>query len=273
MSFCSCGLPETGSLLGIDIGFSTIRRSSAACRLDWNLTTVALSVERFRASEPERSQVLRRVADRPILAAAFDGPLRSDLEVIGRYRLAERLLTRQLWRCIGKPGQASSPIGRHLNAYTNACAKIVLDLGVVGKAVHDHHIHESAIVEAFPTSFLGLLIENPLDLQARRADRSDNFYVHLAKSRGLLKLLQHVLPGRLPINPFESFANHDDRAAVVCALTALCVAAGNYSVVGDKDGWIVLPPRSLIQPGAWKKLSENAQQGGLEWRGPSAIRQ
>jgi len=259
---------ETGSVLGVDIGFSRTRRSSAACRLDWNFTTVDFSIERFRASEPERSQVLRRVADRPILAAAFDGPLRSDLELIGRYRIAEQILTRQLQPFIGKPGQSSAPIGKCLNFHANACAKAVLGIGVVDEASHDHAIHDSAIVEAFPSSFLGLLIEAPLSLKVRRGDRSDTFYDHLARSGGLLKL-----PGRRPDKPFRAVVNHDDRAAVVCALTALCVVAGDYTVVGNEDGWIVLPPPSLIQSWAWKKLNENAQEGGLEWRGGSPIHQ
>ena len=57
----------------------------------------------------------------------------------------------------------------------------------------------------------------------------------------------------------------DDRAAVVCASTALAVAAADYVVVDDEDGWIVLPPRSFISPWAWTLLQQNAQQGGLEW--------
>jgi hypothetical protein len=41
--------------------------------------------------------------------------------------------------------------------------------------------------------------------------------------------------------------NHDDRAALICALTALCVAAGDFTAVGDADGWIVPPPRRFVQ--------------------------
>jgi hypothetical protein len=119
--------------------------------LDWTANTFAFSLVRFRASEPERSDVLRSIVDRPVIAAAFDGPLRSDLEIIGRYRLAEQLLTRQL-QIIGKPGQSSTPVGRLLNSHANACAKAVLATGLVGNASHDHAIHATAIVEAFPSS-------------------------------------------------------------------------------------------------------------------------
>jgi hypothetical protein len=119
-----------------------------------------------------------------------------------------------------------------------------------------------AVVEAFPTSFLGVLIENPSVLSPRRENRSDIFYFHLDQSDGLLDLLHHLLPGRAI--RFDTIKDHDERAALVCALTALCVAAGEYTAVGDDDGWIVLPPHSLIRPWAWTILSENANGVGLE---------
>jgi len=262
-----CQTPTSGSVLGIDIGYSETRRSSAGCRLDWDLTEATFCITRFRALEPERSNAIRNLIDRPLLVAAFDGPLRSDLKVIGRYRLAEQLLTRRLRPLIGKPGQASSPVGKRLNAHANACAKIVLELGLLGTAVHDHAINRLAIVEAFPSSFLGVLIENPAILTARRGDRSDKFFVHLNESGGLLELLQHLLPGRTT-KSFAKVSNHDDRAALICALTALCIVSGDYTAIGDADGWIILPPARLIRPWAWSLLHQNAQYGGLEWRNP-----
>jgi hypothetical protein len=259
-------IPTSGSVLGVDVGFSPTRRSSAVCRLDWNATEIELTIDRFKALEPERSAVITSVADRRLIVAAFDGPLRSDLEVIGRYRLAEELLTRRLRPFIGKPGQASAPVGKKLNDAANICAKIILGLDLVSASVHDHAIHAKAIVEAFPSSFLGMLIDDPKSLSARRGDRSDNFFVHLSGVGLLNGLIEHHLPSRHLTEPFSAITNHDDRAAVVCALTALAVAAGDYVVVGDDDGWIVLPPRSFIRPWAWKLLQQNAQQGGLEWR-------
>ena len=115
-------IPISGSVLGVDVGFSTKRRSSAVCRLDWNATEIDLTINRFRALEPERSAVLSAVADRSLMVAAFDGPLRSGLDIIGRYRLAEQRLTRKLFPFIGKPGQSSSTVGKELNAHANACA-------------------------------------------------------------------------------------------------------------------------------------------------------
>jgi hypothetical protein len=50
----------------------------------------------------------------------------------------------------------------------------------------------------------------------------------------LLALLQYLLPHRTVQTSFADVRHHDERAAVVCALTALCVAVGDYTVVGDK---------------------------------------
>lgn len=204
--------------------------------------------------------MLRGIADRPLLVTAFDGPLRADLETIDHYRLAEQMLTRQFQPRIGKPGQSSSPVGRKLNDHANQCAKVILGTGKLRTAKHDHAIHKSAIVEAFPTSFLGMLVEEPENIPALRANRSDNFYRYLDQTGALLGLLHRLLPRRKLLTAFNTITNHDERAAVVCALTALCVAVGNYTAVGDdKDGWIVLPPRSFIKSWARVMLDDNAQ--------------
>jgi predicted RNase H-like nuclease len=54
--------------------------------------------------------------------------------------------------------------------------------------------------------------------------------------------------------------NHDDRAALICALTALSVAADDFTAVGDADGWIVLPPRPFVRSWARADLEANARE-------------
>ena len=251
-----------GSVVGVDIGCSPKRRSSAICRLNWTETTVSCSIKRFRAVEPEReSTIAESVGGGEILAAAFDGSLRRGLDIIGHYRSAERLLTRRLGSLIGKPGQSSTPIGKLLNHHANVCVGHVLAHGVVSDAVHATPIHAKAVAEAFPSSFLGLMIADPAALAASRSDRSDIFFRHLTAAGTIQALLAHCLPGRrLEADP-EKIVNHDDRAAFVCALTALCLVAGDYVAVGDvEDGWIILPPQRFIQPAQWHLLSLNAAE-------------
>ena len=75
--------------------------------------------------------------------------------------------------------------------------------------------------------------------------RSDRYFERLTTDpRGdrLAGLVTRPLPGRPLRTPLQSFRNHDDRAAIVCAITALCVAARRYTAVGDDNGYIILPP-------------------------------
>jgi len=117
----------------------------------------------------------------------------------------------------------------------------------LGPAQHTPAIHRRAILEAFPSSFLGLMMEDPKSLHTRRGNRSDVYYKHLAGTGQLDALIDRFLPNRKLAVAFQAVTNHDDRAALVCALTALCVVGGEFTAVGDKEGWIILPPRALIQ--------------------------
>jgi hypothetical protein len=247
-------LADAGAVLGIDVGCSAERRSSAVCRIAWGTHEVTWRVARFRAVEAERTATIVLVAGvGPLACAAFDGPLRRGFEAIGRYRTAERMLTRRLGRRIGKPGASSAPVGMLLNAHANACASAVLRHCDVKLATHATRIDDRAVVEAFPSSFLGVILDDSSTLAARRHNRSDLFFLRCCD-----RLIDHLLPGRRLGCDLVALTNHDERAAFVCALTALCVAAGDYTAVGDDDGWIILPPYALLQPWAKEALDANA---------------
>ena len=266
-----------GSVIGVDVGCSPTRRSSAICRLDWSVSTISCELLRFRATEPERENAIAQVAaGRSIVAAAFDGPIRRGFDIVGRYRTAERMLTRRLRPLIGKPGQSSAPVGRLLNYHANECVRHLVSHSHVLDAHHGVPIDRKALVEAFPSSFLGIMIQEPSRLAARRGDRSDTFFQHLATTGVLHSLLEHCLPGRQLMLDLHSIVNHDDRAAFTCALTALCVATGDFIAVGDDDGWIILPPRRFVQPEQWSLLNTNAKEersGALHLAGPKATEQ
>ncbi len=252
-------LPPAGAVIGIDVGCSAKRASSAICRLEWDLSAIRWTIARFRAVEPERSDIIRTVAAQMrIIAAAIDGPLRSGLDEIGSYRTAERMLTRRLQPLIGKPGQSSSPVGRLLNRHANSCATALLEYAKIEKATHQISIHDRAIVEAFPSAFLGLMLDDPLALNAKRGDRSDAYFLALVANGGFAALLGRFLRHRKIVHSISEVRNHDDRAAFVCALTALCIAAGQFTAVGDADGWIILPPRTMISAWGWSSLTINA---------------
>jgi len=254
-------LPPVGSVLGVDVGFSLQRRSSAVCRLDWDERQVSWTCQRFRALPRDQEEASAAVSGRKRLeAAAFDGPVREGFDVIGRYRVADRMLTRRLQPKIGKPGQASAPVGKRLNVATNDLVRITLKHCEIALARHAMRIDARAVVEAFPTAFLGVMLRDPTAITVSRSDRSDVFFQHLAANGALEHLITHLLPGRSPTAPLASLTNHDDRAALICALTALSVAADDFTAVGDADGWIVLPPRPFVRSWARADLEANARE-------------
>jgi hypothetical protein len=256
--------PFSGAVAGIDVGFSTTRKSSAICRLWWDRSSIDWHICRYRATDGERDSTFKKmIGGRDLLAIALDGPLRCRLDIIAEYRLAERMLTVRLAKKIGKPGQSNSPVGKSLNAEANICAALALSVAEIRGAEHAPRINPRAVVEAFPSSFLGLMLSNPAP-SVTRGTRSDAFFSILAsESGGLSQLAAYLLPGRTPKNSYGSVQNHDDRAALVCAFTALCVAFGNFCAVGDsKNGWIILPPRQFIAQSAFDLLTANAKEFG-----------
>ena len=258
----SNAIPRKGSVLGIDVGWSTRCDTTAVCRLLWGEGVVRWKIRRCRAEDPARENTLTDVAgtDR-LLSVAIDGPLRRGFDEIDEYRVAERLLTRGTMRQIGKPGQSNSPNGRKLNCQANYWARIVAKKPI-SNATHDWPVHTKRIVEAFPTSFLGVMIDNPEEVR-EDGKRSDWYFRYMANGQGLDKFVGALLPDSRWERPPSEIVDHDDRAAFVCALTALCVAHGSYVAVGDKDnGWITLPPQSMFAKWAWKALQANVCQNG-----------
>ena len=80
-------VPSESSLLGVDAGRSTERKSSAVCCLAWDEHRADWHICRFRAHEEEREQTIRWTAgDRPLLAVAITESRRSGVvcvEVVG----------------------------------------------------------------------------------------------------------------------------------------------------------------------------------------------
>jgi hypothetical protein len=254
----------TGAVLGVDVGYSPTSRTSAACCLEWSETAVTYRVERFAYSDHERLRAIGSVTQsRPLLAAAFDGPINKSLSEIGVYRLSEAMLTSGLQTLIGKPGQSSSPNGRRLNVAANEAVQTVLEICDLAGAQSPVAIHSKAIVEAFPTTFLGVLFDSRPSGAWPKRQKSDIFFEMHAASGILARFIEFYLPNRKISPDPTAIRNHDDRAGYVCALTALAVAAGRFTAVGCHDhGWIILPPRELIGVWAWDLLDEAATRRG-----------
>jgi hypothetical protein len=195
------------------------------------------------------------------LAAAIDGPLAPGLPEVRRYRSAEQILTRAFASTIGKPGQSSSPNGIRLNRAANQAAHILNTLDCIGPAEHAHRIDPLAIVEAFPTAFIGSMLEPGETSRVRSQARSDTYFEVLTNAGAcrLSAFAERLLRGRRLTPIPRAIRNHDDRAAFVCALTALAIVARKYTAVGDdRDGWIIMPP--IAGPGGIPGLQRWAKE-------------
>ncbi len=258
-------MSSSGAVLGIDVGWSQKKKSSAVCHLSWSNVSVRWKAKTFAAgTEQRRSTILDVAGDRELLAVAIDGPIRPDLETVDKYRAAERVLSRgELLRRIGKPGQSSSPNGEKLNEQANLAARVLEESCRVIEATHAVPVHDKAIVEAFPTSFLGVTLDEP----QKKKPYSDTFFKQASSSNLWDELLRQLLPGRTWEKSPCQITNHDERAALVCALTALGIALHRFTAVGDRvDGWIVLPPRPMYADWAWDALQTNLCREGSEVR-------
>lgn len=263
-------------VLGADIGYSEKKRTTGVCVLRWSDTDVSWKLRRIPTETAARREALHElVGGETIAAAALDGPLRRELDEIGEYRDAELLLTRGLQLLIGKPGQASSGNGRQLNRSANEFARLILSLDVLADAIHDARIHKKALGEAFPTTFLGVML--PRDGVPHAGARSDVYFEQLLGPESprprpleinlISGLLSRLLPGRRLASDLRAVVDHEDRASLTCALTAVCIVVRAYVAVGDPtNGYIVLPPRARAgEPGmqdwAWDTIQANKPEG------------
>ncbi len=269
----SFNVPESGQVLGIDVGWSEKKKTTGACVLKWDARVVTLGLDRIATAD---SLQVERLAPGEVLALAVDGPLRGALDEIGVYRDAEMMLTRGFAARIGKPGQSSSGNGRKLNAAANAVVRAALSGLQIARSQHDARIHELAVAEAFPTSFLGVMLDE--GCVPAHGQRSDAYYLHLLgpsstqppalPSDRLRGLIERLLPGRQIATDLATVQDHEERAALICAVTALCVACRKYVAVGDpENGYIVLPPKAAagepgLQPWAWSVIEANRKTNG-----------
>jgi predicted nuclease with RNAse H fold len=242
----------TGRVLGIDVGFAATRGTTCFCALEWTN-----SVAQFRFALATRDVAARRLAlcelglMEQVQAVAVDGPLTRGLQYVTHYRAAEAILSQGVLQKRGKPGQTSSPVGQQLHTHATQLAILSLDSMAIASSSHWEPIHPKCVVEAFPNMYLAALIpEGDMPVLAR--DASDRYWEILVDESDRLKaLIGHLLPGRQIATDLKSVRNHEHRAGVVCALTALSVAVGDYVSVGDaEDGDIFLPPQAAWGLGA-----------------------
>ena len=99
----------------------------------------------------------------------------------------------------------------------------------------------------------------------KRGDKFDWLYETWRTQHGP-EALQRVVEWRRPVfwDAVSTNEQHDERAALVCAMTAICVLRGCYVAVGDEQGgYFFLPPWQLWQAWARDCLDTNRKDSRL----------
>lgn len=250
--------PNIGRVLGVDVGFAVKARTTCFCSLEWTQSIAALKFALATSNPDKRRQALRELSlTGPVSGVALDGPLTRTLRLVSHYRAAEAILSRGVLQKRGKPGQTSSPTGQQLHQHATALARLALESVTVECATHHDAIHCRCLVEAFPNMYLAALV-NEREIPQLMRDATDRYWETLVdRSDSLSALVGHLLPGRRLTTELRAIRNHEHRAGVICALTALSVVVNDYVSVGDpEDGHIVLPPFS-----AWGREAD----GSARW--------
>jgi hypothetical protein len=112
------------------------------------------------------------------------------------------------------------------------------------------------IVEAFPNAFLGVCVEDIAYRnmpRLRRGKKFDWLYDEWCRT-GLFSILGGFvgIEGAPVVDACKTNSHHEERAALVCLLTAASVASGKYVAVGERlGGYFFMPP--LIFWSAWAR--------------------
>jgi hypothetical protein len=178
-------------------------------------------------------------------------------------------------RC--KPGFSHS--GQGLALRHAACATAGEVSHLAGGSVYvrpEQQVFSGAdIVEAFPNAFLGVLLADDCfrHKPVRRSEKFDWLYDQACGQCVFEKLLDHLnWSFECLLSTLKAEKDHEKRAALICLLTAACVAFGRAQPVGDSQGgYIWLPDKALWANWAIEAYHQALDRSGgnnLVQRGP-----
>jgi hypothetical protein len=242
---------------GLDIGFSTTRRSAGVGVYDGE------QIKLIDCFGVEACKSLIRFGTYDIVA--IDGPIVPKDFDITEVRLVERLFCRGLFQKRCKPGMSHIPnTGVRLREEAGKAADLLFD------ALHDPQnvssfprVRKGPIIEAFPNAFLGVCLDDDVFAampSLQRGKKFDWLYEQWRSKHLVAKLLRLTEEERVLFQTeFDKTGHHEHRAALICVLTGLLTAHGHFTAIGDvQGGWFFLPPWSC-----WKEWARDAINSGI----------
>ncbi len=249
-------------LIGIDVGLSFIEPTTGVCRTGDDSTFIVDHVYADRASRLAALGI--RKGDRPFDLVAIDGPLLSGLGAVHGRRTCERVFVCGPFQRRCKPGESHvRGTGQALSRAATETARQVVELtaGPRPDMACPWIVADKAIIEAFPNAFLGVLLPDEAfeGIPKGRGKKFDALFEAVRSRAVLWRLLDELgwSDGRLR-DALATNTQHDERAALICALTAVCAWRGRYTAVGDEEGgWFFLPSWEHWQPWARRAIESS----------------
>jgi predicted nuclease with RNAse H fold len=239
------------NLLGVDVGYSETKQTTG---IAWRVADEVTAIK-VGSSWDERRDVLPNGITFSV--AALDAPILPHHEGKLRRGCEQAFYGGAFWnRC--RPGLSHH--GRSLllsEAGTAAADQFANVLDAKSCLAPGLTVHRNVpVVEAFPNTFLGVLLPESAFAgwsKETREKKSDWLYRNAVCTGLIADALKRLGWGESKtINRFEVEKDHDLRAALVCLLTAGFALSGFATVVGDAQcGWFWLPPLDMWQ--SWAK--------------------
>jgi len=248
------------NLVGLDVGFSARRESSGVARLNSGVVSIGCATESVESRRElfGMDEVDVAAIDAPILAGeGFDKRACERLFTLGRFQR----------RC--KPGLSHVPgTGRAFRQAGHESARQLSKISSGRELLVKFPRVWGArnLIEAFPNAFMGVLLPGGcFDRmpKLRRGQKFECLYDECLKRKTLNSVIDVIGGATLPsvLHHIKTNQNHDQKAALICLLTAAAVTAGRYTAVGDKKGgYFFLPPWELWDLWARQELETQRQR-------------
>ena len=241
------------NIAGIDAGLTLKERTSGVCRTGAS----GFILDHTYIDKLSRASALSPVQRFDCLG--IDAPVLPKNGLHYNSRPVESLFMRGPYQTRCKPG-ASHVVGTGQALRRSGCDTAVQFAGETfaqSGVPYPRVQADQNIVEAFPNAFLGVMLDQQVIAAAAvsRGDKTDTFF-SLCNTTGAFQALQQHLGWGDPAfwSAFPLTTQHDELAALVCAVTAVCAHVGKYVAVGDtQGGYFFLPPWPL-----WKSWAKQA---------------
>lgn len=242
---------------GIDIGFSTRRPTAGIGFL------VGGQLDLKNCFGVDACKLLEQRG--PYDMVAIDGPVLPSGQNSETVRNVERVFCKGPFQRRCKPGMSHvRGTGMRLREQAGKAADVISNETAELRLVASFpRVRQGAIIEAFPNAFLGVCLDDDVYAtmpQLRRGKKFEWLYGQW-KALGLVRHLHGLTAAEKTVlqNRLDEERHHERQAALVCVLTALLTARGQFTAVGDTEGgWFFLPPWQC-----WKEWARDAVVVGI----------